>query len=566
LNTLTATTGQLDAYTNSPTFSYAGTTAQSITGTPFYLNKIYNLSINNSTGVTLDTDLSVSNALTINAGKLLTISPAKQMNVIGTIDNQAGTAGLVIKASNTLANGSLIFHNAVGSPVFATVEMYSKASYNLSNAAGSKFKWQYFGIPLRSVAASPTLNGAYIRALDETGTTTSNHWTSLNNGSTLTSFLGYEICQQNATTYTFTGTLENGDYSSGQMAYTNGALYSGQHLSANPYTAAIDITQLNFGSQTEAAVYLYNTGTFNEWNPTGGTTYSGTTTLAGQYTVSTPLTAGIGGVPGQVPSMQAFLVKAMSNDVNASLGINYNSVVVKNSEMQRVSKWRKAPDVDNKVFTRIDVVGKNFADKMWIFTDPSCKHTFDNGADGKKMIGDVNAPQLYAIEPDGDYQIDVVNDMNNTNIGFQTNEVSEYVLTFTHQNIDKHYQSIYLFDIVTNQIVDITSDKSSYKFTADQTTSHALRFKILTSTNAINNGSTQTQLFINSTNNSVYIDNRSSMVGKLKIFTPTGALVFSNSFGANTYVSFNTELTEGVYLVLAETASDKQFKKIVIVK
>ncbi len=225
---------------------------------------------------------------------------------------------IYIYSSPTAANGSLIYHNAVDNPVSATVEMYSRAWWNLADTINNRYRWQYFGIPLRSVKAFPTFNGSFVRKWYETGTTIQNHWIQLQNDSTLHPFYGYEICQEVPKTIYFKGILENGNFNSGPLGYTyygvndtKNALYPGQYVFANPYTAAIDIRQLIFGTDMQASVYLYNTGSFSIWeaNGEGNSTFS--TNAEGQYLNIPQQFAGTGdfGLPRQVPSMGAMLVR-----------------------------------------------------------------------------------------------------------------------------------------------------------------------------------------------------------------------------------------------------------------
>ena len=181
LNSINATSGRLDALTNSPIVVYAGSTAQTIEGSRYDNDKVYKLTIDNTSGVTLNTDFTVDSLLTINAGTSLTIPPVTQMNVIGTITNNAGTSGIIIKSDSLSANGTLIFHNLSGSPVPATVEMYTKGAaltYNPSTNRYSNYKWQFFGIPLDSVVLDPTFYGSFVRKWVESGTTIANHWIS----------------------------------------------------------------------------------------------------------------------------------------------------------------------------------------------------------------------------------------------------------------------------------------------------------------------------------------------------------------------------------------------------
>jgi len=565
LNTLTATSGKLDAYKTSPTVSYAGTTAQSISTATYLDDKATNLIVDNAAGVTLNTDFTIDNNLTINSGKTISIAPSKLLTVnttSGTITNDAGTSGLVIKASPTLANGSLIFKQGLTVP--ATVEMYSKASWNasLSNSDNNKYKWQFFGIPVSTVTAIDKFAGGYVRKWVEIGTSTSNHWISLLDNETLSPFIGYEICQLNPKTYSFTGNLVSSNFSKTVLAYTSGALYPGQHIFANPYTAAIRIASLSgkFGSNMEAAVYLYNTGSFNEWYNTTNTgeTVANTGTGAGQYTVSTPATVGQLGVPTQIPSMQAFLVKAKSNvPANNSLVFNYKDVVGKNTELQR------APSTRSNVVTRIDVRSTHFSDKMWIFTDSTCTRNYDRGWDGSKLFGSARTPQIFAIEPDGKYQINAVADMNNTDIGFQAGEEKEFTMKFTHENADSYYTNITLYDIVAKTSTDITVSGTEYKFTAEPNTPASKRFKIITSNVKTNESASKIKVY--SVDGMVFVQNSSDENGELKLYDVSGRFIQQTSFGANNSAALMQRLTPGVYL--AKTIiNGKEITKSLIVR
>jgi len=537
------------------TVTLSGNTARTISGSSD--TNLYNLSVTNTGGIsTLLSQLTVSN-LIIASGSTLNINTAKAVTVTGLLTNSAGTGGLLVKASPSEANGTLIFHNAVGSPVSATVEMYSKAFKN-DAAPTNKFKWQYIGIPLRALVASPTLDGGYIRRYDETGTTTS--WIQLVNASTLTPYTGYEITQVAARYYVFEGQLENGDFSSSQLSYTSAALFPGQHIFSNPYTAAIDITQLTFGTQTEASVYLYNTGSLQDWTDNSGGSALGTS--PGQYTVAPKLTAGSGGIPAQIPSMQGFLVKAMSNSVDATFSIPYSSVVVKDTALQRAPSAHKAL-VSDKIFTIIDVKGSRFSDRMWVFTEPTCTRGFDNGWDGYKFLGSSLTPQLFAMEADADFQVDAVDDINNTFLGFQAGEDTHYTLTFTHQNLEARYTELYLLDLLDNTVVDITLSGTQYPFVAQPTTSPVKRFKIVTSP-ITDTAEVSSQLNIFISQQTIFIHNKSNTAGNLVLYDATGRYVQNLSFGANCITAIPVNLPPGAYLVKATTETVKVSKQLIL--
>lgn len=568
LNTITATSGLLDAVTTSPTVSYAGASAQLIESYRYTSNSIYDLIIDNTLGVSLNTNFTVTHNLTINSGKLLTIPTTKLLTVQGATTNSAGTSGLVLKSASDAANGSLIFTQPSLNPsVPATVEMYSKASWNLSDTnIRNRYKWQFIGIPVSGLTASPTFNGGYVRNLVETAIDTVSHWSSLTAAQNVEPFIGYEICQSAAKTYSFTGNLVTSDYNSGELAYTTNALYPGQHLLANPYAAAIDINSLlnsaNLGSNMEQSIYLYNSGTFANWQANNGeTTNDGTTTTSGQYTVSTAATAGVGGVPAQIPSMQAFLVKAMSSASGNTVTIPYSSATI-NSEVQRARGTSEKLSTD-KAWTRIDLKGQHYSDQLWIFTDSTCSRKFNNGWDGHKLFGSSIAPQLFAMEADGNYQINAVADMNNTDLGFQAGEEKEFTLKFTHENTDSHYTNIYLFDLVAKTTTDITVNGTEYKFTAEPNTKVAKRFKIITG--KLNQTADEdSQIKIYNVDGMIFIQNNSGESGEMKFYDISGKFIQQSNFSANNTTALFNKLLSGVYL--AKTIKNgKEITKSLIV-
>ena len=520
-----------------------------------------NINIDNPIGVYYTDTLSnttVNGTLLINSGSYFEIGSKTEVNA-NLITNNAGINGLTIKSSSSAANGTLIFNNTVDYPVSATVEMYSKAAastYNPSTGRYSNYKWQFFGIPVTSVVASPTFDGSFVRKHEESGNNSNGTlWVSQTNGSTLVPFAGYEITQVASKTITFQGTLVNSTVYP-ILTKTTGASYPGQNLFANPYTAAINIKQLDFGT-AEAAVYLYNTGSWEDWNSNTNTALGNG---AGQYTAITKSTAGLNQVPAQIPSMQGFLVN--TTVANATLSIPYSAVATKNTDLQRI----KSSSAGLTASTRIEITGSRYSDKMWVFVDPTCTRSFDNGWDGYKFLGSSLAPQLWAMEADGDYQIDGVDDINNTELGFMTGEDTNYTLTFNHENMDQQYSALYLIDLELGTTTNITSTGSSYSFSAVKSSNPVKRFKIITSPGI----STDNQKIENKTLNvfssfkTIFIQNNTDFEGDAVITDLTGRTLSSSRFSGNGLTTIPTNLTAGSYLVTVSTVRNKITKQITI--
>ena len=376
-------------------------------------------------------------------------------------------------------------------------------------------------------------------------------------------FTGYEITQKAATTIIFKGPLVNSDFDSGQLTVTPNALFPGQHIFANPYTAAIDISQLTFGLQTEATVFLYNTGTFDQWTQSHGTDTPGTG--AGQYVAIPKNPAGSSSLPRQIPSMQAMLVKAITNSSDATFGITYNNVVMNNTDPLRSPGINYQPGTD-KVSTMIDVKGTNYSDRMWLFTQQGCTPNFDNGWDGAKIQGIALTPQIFAVGGDGNYQVNTVDDINNTILGFQAGQDVEYTLTFTHQNLKSKYEAVYLVDLIENKAVDITESGSTYSFVAESTPTSVNRFKIATRNIEKDAPDKNTLLKVFSSGNTVFVQNLGSLNGVMNIYDMMGRYIKRANFGPYGVTAVQVGSIQGAYVVNAVTTGERVSKRIILGK
>ena len=520
------------------------------------------------------TNNAVCQNLTINAvhGLItpkLTIDASIQLNVIGTLANNGGTSAILVKASTTLPNGTLTWGS--GNPV-GSVEMYSKAYINLSNPAGSKYNWQFFGIPVKTFqykdfVSDPSCNSEIIREWDESITDYSKIWVQRNNGSSLyiqptdimTQNKGYELTHCSPKIHTFRGELLDTDFNK-SLSYSPSAAFPGQNFYGNPFTAGIDISKITFGANTEHAVYLFNTGTYNDWLTTGGQSSPGNG--PGQYTVSTPGTAGHNGVQRDIPTMQGFLVKATG--AGGTIAISKPTGLMQNTSRQRAKGM--ASSSSELASTRIDLIGDHFSDCLWIFSEPTCTRSFDNGWDGKKFLGDSKVSQLYSIENDDIYQINAVNDMNESVIGFQPGIDTNFKMVFNHENTSSVYQGIYLVDLFANKTVDITESGSEYSFTASPT-DITNRFKIITQPTGLAQPSDKksSELRLYNTEEGIYMENLSYNTATVTLYNIAGKIMQVVSLNENSTKTIKTkQLIPGIYIARSETEKEKVIQRLII--
>ena len=354
------------------------------------------------------------------------------------LDSNSNAGTIVVKSSKDNPTGTLLFADPTSNQnVGATVEFYNQG-YDCANCGMYRRSWQYFGIPLQEAGFSYS---------DVPGDETVNQWVESFSGdkwrpapyapdANLRMFKGYEITNSSNTqptgVYSFKGELHVGD-ATVDLTHTSGVNYSGVNLVGNSFTAAIDIKNaLVFPNEIEKTVYLFNTGTRDQWRKLNGSTVSGY--RAGQYLAVPQHTAGQGNLPDRIPSMHAFMMRMLSG-TTSSLGITYDKLI-KNTTVDNGNGtqivWRSiGNDGASQPFLVMDVLGNGSADRLWIFSHSDMSFGFDNGWDGRKLT-EPGISQLYAMDPTSNdkFQVAVVPELNGLMVGFDADKEGSYILDF----------------------------------------------------------------------------------------------------------------------------------------
>ncbi len=267
LNALTATSGRLDGFVNSPSFTFAGTSSQTI-GSNLFLNDIvYNLTIGNANGVILNTDLTVNNSLTINPGALFLISPEKKLNVAGTLTNNAGSSGLVLQ-SNPTGTASLLHHT---DNVSATVQ---RCISGLTEA------WHFISSPVsdQRIGGSWLPSGTYGNGtgydlylwhepisdwIAKTDSASPVNWKTVHPGNNFMPGRGYLYAVQETNPIkSFVGNLNNGPLTFGLTASGTTPGWVGFNMIGNPYPSSVDWQAVTGWSRTSL---VSNGGGYDMW-------------------------------------------------------------------------------------------------------------------------------------------------------------------------------------------------------------------------------------------------------------------------------------------------------------
>ena len=373
----------------------------------------------------------------------------------------------------------------------ATVEYATQST--LDGGANKDAKWQYIGVPVETLYEPDYITWLYEWS-EPSG------WINLKNKGpqTLYPFRGYAITQYGQPTYDWSGRLTNRDTT---LTLTAGGAMEGENMICNSYAAPIDVRnfrETDFTGGVERVFYIYNSGSWNDWNAAGELNASDYTTSTPGHFVAIPvLLASKGDFVGQtlIPSMQGICVKANSE---GTIRFSYERLVWNASasahsamtdplraparRMKRVAEEELLDDSQEQesepvITSRIGLMvsGENSGnDCTFLYEESDFTTGYDDGYDARKMMTEGIA-NLYATAPSGQHlSVAAVNQMDSTFVGFRAGEDNIYTLKASHIMGD----SLYLLDMIKDTTVLLT-DTMRYTFSAEPFSQNDLRFRIV---------------------------------------------------------------------------------------
>ncbi|MBS4057334.1 MAG: T9SS type A sorting domain-containing protein [Bacteroidales bacterium] len=427
-------TGVLSQGASTGQFIINGTTAD-ISGADSLKLGPAGLSIASGSAVTVSSNKLISGGpVTIDGS--LTINSNAALTVTGTLTNNAGTSGLVLK-SGASGTGSLI-HNT--NNVDATIERYITGSTNLS----SKY-YHNVSIPLNSSVQSSEFTGSYLFSFNQA----TQLWEQITASNvTLSNTEAYMIFYPNtSTTYNFAGQLNNGLFTA-----TTAVGSADQFcLVPNPYPCAIDWDAASGWTKTNLydAIWV--------WNPV-----SQTYATYGSYT-------GVNGGSRYIPEGQGFFVKNAA--VSPALSMD-NGVRVHNSQA-----FFDEPILSNLL--RISSHAATFSDEIVVRFQADASIGFDANMDIDKLRGSQYAPLLYSIADGRELCIQSLPFSTETMvvpIGFSINTDGEQTLEFSGLESFETGTAVFLEDLLTGDMIDL-AENSQYTF-LHSTGNSQLRFRL----------------------------------------------------------------------------------------
>jgi hypothetical protein len=536
LHTLTAASGKLDAYTNSPTVVYAGSAAQTIEANTYLGEHTKDMTISNSSGVTLNTNFSVA-GLNISTGALTVIATKGLKATSGTILNSPSC--LVLKSDATgnssfIDNGTISYTNS-GS---AKVELY------LTTCVGSTETscYHYVSSPITNAVTGVFLND-YMRWYNTLGPNWSTEYTQTNYP--LSVMKGWAVSEQGSVAtpthdnHYFIGTL-NTEVGAKALSLS-GATTVGWNLVGNPYPSAIDFDLVPAWTNVAKFVWYLNKST-------------------GNYMVY-PVN-GLGATGSRfIPSMQGVFVYATGTSPSI---IFPNSARVHDNSVPYYKEYQTSNDLD-VMYLKAQGNGKESYDMASIVFRDFATGNYDT-YDAQKLYGDAQAPQLFTLSSDNASL--TINSLpfagRNTTIpvNFTVPENGTGAYSLTASKLENFHPSttITLEDKKESKMHDLKANPVySFDYThGDDPARFLLHF--YNSSYAVNDLDGQNEMKIYSNGNTVYVKDFTGhpVTGDLYMYNMVGQEVMHQQVAAIAINNFNVSLPGGYYIVRVIT-KDKTF-------
>lgn len=346
---------------------------------------------------------------------------------------------------------------------------YATKAYNSGNPRDEV--WQYVGAPGEGMQMSNMDKTLIYHWNEQEG------WVK-NSGTSLEPFVGYALTQNQAQRGEFeilaTPIFENKKIN---LTLTPKGM-NGDNLFVNSYLSPIDVARIDPNTDykdIEGTFYLFNSGSWKNWQADGGADQVLTGDSPGKYFAITPGSAALidsNKDQTTIPPMQGAYVIAKTND--AWINLDYRKHVY--DVTSSMNRPMRAPQIEDENFMRVrmQVNSQNSgADRMYVIQHENTTRGYDDGYDAKNILADGQA-NIYTNEAEGQMEISVADQIDSTFIGFTAGEDSVYTLTFTSL-VGK---DMYLHDLVADSLFLLVED-GQYSFSAQPNSVNDLRFQLI---------------------------------------------------------------------------------------
>jgi len=479
-----------------------------------------------ATPLVMDANNSVNGDMTINKGGALTINSGKTLTVSGNFlinSDASGTGSFINKGTFTATN--------------YTVQRYLPAWPSDTSSQG----WHQISSPVADNSLTNFTTGSYdffkwseptVKWLDQK--IGGNNITSFQNG------IGYMVSYQTVGTHNFSGSLTTADVSP-TITYTVQTPVNptgqGWNLIGNPFTSAIDATNINSWTKTNVnsyvAVYDDAISSYQYWN------------------------GSVGNLTGNViPAMQAFWVK--SNAASPSITIPAANRV---HNAQNLYKSSTPDDV-----VRLTVTSQNgYSDEAFVYFSSSATNGLDEAIDVPKLASPSQVvPQIYSLIGTDKYAINAMGELTSISVpvGFLPGINGTFTIKANELSSFVNATTIDLQDLKTGTYQKLMQN-DTYTFTAN-TTDDANRF-VLHFNKALlgidENKAVSTYIF--SYGNDIFV-NSTENAKQIAIYNTIGQLIYSVENNPAGMFKYSLNGTTGYYIVRVITDKNVSSEKVFV--
>lgn len=418
-------------------------------------------------------------SVTIESTNKVTVAPTGTLKVgDGGIKN-ASADNFTLQAAQTGTNkgqtGALLIDPACSTMPSATVEMYSKAFFDMyaddRNNVGS---YQYVGSPMKKDETKLAKETSFINSWIYSWEEATGEWKNNRKNLILEPFVGYctsQYASSEGILIEHKGQLASNGNRILNLSCTDGSTEKGINVFANSYAAPIDITKFedgDFSTGVEATIYLFNTGSKND--VAALTEFD--VNAAGQF-IEIPIhlagtMVGTFQLPTVIPAMQGFYVKTTAA---GTITLNYERLVWNATNDNTPLRAKRAEEQKNGALS-IAIEADGWRDQVFLLESEEYDAAFENGYDAHKLMsGNLN---IFTLEGEDALAVDATNRIAGTKIAVRTGAEMAYTLTFGSVSGETEWS---LYDAETKETVDI-EEGAQYTFFAEPNSEIRDRFYI----------------------------------------------------------------------------------------
>ena len=540
------TTGIFNALNG--TIEMQGSAAQTISADTFISNRIRNLIINNTSGVTLNGVLEITGYLKVANGNFNTGSNL-------TLISDAIQTALI----DGSGNGEII----------GTVKM--------QRYLDTAFGYKYFSSPFSNTTVGDfssyvDLSATFPQVYNyvENSTDTNNNditgWKPyISAASGLGTLEGYAFnfgTTGNAVTVELNGTINNGAFTR-QLSNNNGIYTDGYNLIGNPYPSPIDWNAPGWTkTNIDNGIYFFS----------ASSQYKGTYT-----SVVNNISSADGTSSSIIPSMQGFFVHVSDGGDNTSVTsgtLALTNAVRVNDFTQQFIKISE-PGPVSLIRLSAGIKDNSTRDAMVIYFDPFAKEGFEKDMDALKLMNtDEQVPNLYSIISKN-YKLSInalPESIKNTNqripLGLRSDINGEMSIQLKDiKNLPSNF-NVYLIDDV-KRIGQNLTEKPEYHFNI-KAGEHNSRFFLMFSEYELSDPALafDEPFSVKTISGKVYINLnlKDGVSGTLMATTVTGQLLDVKSVTGNETISLDGIKSSGIYFINLSWKDQQFSKKIMIQK